>query len=419
MRMAVAASVLMGMVAFNHYVGRNRVLVYNGLAVPVQVSVGNQTVSVSPLKHQSVWPPHLLPARITTQTADGRPIESFVMYREYPIATYIYNVGAAQPLVRRIQTYGNAQEEVPLFYVAHRTLPVSAQHVLEAPPSTISSENGGGTRSVVESLAYLPPHQQASFLDDPVLWQKIVALHARLDDAQARYTGDWMKSSLDLGIAEEILAERLAHDPMDFIALRQQQNRAFKDGDDKRLKELEQLFQGHPDSDAAVFLSLRQMPPGRKRNEKTLATQKRFQDSHLLTSAMMRVQIQQELFVAAEQTLRRLMMSKKISSDRAALELLRLSRLQNADVPINPQQQARTYDSFPVASMYQQGQADPATFGVFWVYMDAGNFEKAAKWLQENEASENAIPWKWIALALCVPDNDEIVQHALNLQPSD
>ncbi|MEL7266465.1 MAG: hypothetical protein AAFP69_16870, partial [Planctomycetota bacterium] len=249
--------------------------------------------------------------------------------------------------------------------------------------------------------------------------RKIVALHARLDDAQARYTGDWMKSSLDLGIAEEILAERLAHDPMDFIALRQQQNRAFKDGDDKRLKELEQLFQGHPDSDAAVFLSLRQMPPGRKRNEKTLATQKRFQDSHLLTSAMMRVQIQQELFVAAEQTLRRLMMSKKISSDRAALELLRLSRLQNADVPINPQQQARTYDSFPVASMYQQGQADPATFGVFWVYMDAGNFEKAAKWLQENEASENAIPWKWIALALCVPDNDEIVQHALNLQPSD
>lgn len=220
-RLLVAGGIVAAVLGLGGTVGSASVTVYNGLARPVSVTIGDgEPLHVGPFGSGSREVEADRTLKIETRTAQGQLIERFDAEVRGSFAQFIYNVAGAAPLVEWTAAYGNATPQPERLLGAPRWTSSSAGTLFNEPPKSISTKSGGGTREVLSGLGKEPPRQQLGMLKNEADQQRVVITRARWDALDSPYAGHWLAAAQATPDYPKILAARLAEAPDDIVLLR-------------------------------------------------------------------------------------------------------------------------------------------------------------------------------------------------------
>ena len=230
-RLVVAGGIVGTVLTVGANIGSADLVIYDALAIPVKVQVGDQHFDVAPGApvRVTVEPESTLP--IVTTTRDGRVVERFDAKVEGAFGTQVYNVAGASPLVRWTATYGPASPEAPRTLGAPRLIAVSVDHVFEEPPHSVETKhNEGAVRHVLQGFAGRPAEELLGVLrDDPKELRRVALVHARWDPDTGGNIENWFAPALNDPGASVVVAGRLLQSP-DSVALRRVEQYAASAG---------------------------------------------------------------------------------------------------------------------------------------------------------------------------------------------
>ncbi|MBY0574171.1 MAG: M48 family metalloprotease [Undibacterium sp.] len=229
-RFGVASGIVVAVLGFGAFVGGVDVTVYNGLARTVRVNIAGKTLQLAPFASGdlTVDPTQLL--RIETKTAEGVLIETFASNAEGAFSHFVYNVGAASPLIEWTHPYGNASPRPDRMLGAPRWISSNVDVFFADPPKSISSKTGGGTRDILTGFGNAPAGQQLAMLSDPKEKQQAIRLHARWDDTSVPETLSWLTVAQEDKDFSGLIQARLKEAPEDVVLRRTEQDMVGRDG---------------------------------------------------------------------------------------------------------------------------------------------------------------------------------------------
>ncbi|MCA9609353.1 MAG: M48 family metalloprotease, partial [Myxococcales bacterium] len=220
LRLVVASAVLVPALALGSMaLGDSTVHVYNGLAIPVEVSIGDREIRVGARDSVEVSIPSTDDVRITTRTSDGREVESFDAEVEHGWAHYAYNVAGAAPLVTWQAMYdvagGGNSEETSIG--APRWLQTDADAIFRDPPSSVSvsSRSSRATRDVLTGVGDVPASVALGYVEDEAQRRAMIRAHLRFDPSSDRHLAEWVESLGGDPELAELVAERATASPND------------------------------------------------------------------------------------------------------------------------------------------------------------------------------------------------------------
>lgn len=197
LRLAVAGGVLAPAVLVATTLGSATVVVYDGLALPVRVLVGEESFDVGPgvWREVSVAPSEAL--TIAAATADGREIEAFTVTAEELTGRYVYNVGQGAVLASIAVPYGDIAAREPQLLGAPRWGHHRADYFFAEPPASIESRRPEVRERILAvdltppELAGLVPEEEAAGL---------VGAHLAWDPVTSEGFEEWLRVGQVLGL---------------------------------------------------------------------------------------------------------------------------------------------------------------------------------------------------------------------------
>lgn len=257
-RLAVASGLLLPAMLFTGSAGEATVTIYNGLGIPVEVSIDGESELVSPHGVASLDIATNARAQVVARTAQGREIERFEADTDNPWGEYVYNVASASPLVLWTATYGSAAErpERPIGTLRWHRSTVDA--IFTDPPHSVSlpRHSSGTTRDALAGLAGAAPGAQAGACPDSAERQALIATHLRWDPSDDPMLGEWMELLEDGASLGTIARERLEAEPGCVIWLRLEQD-AAGDARAEVCARHRELAAAHPRSPDYAYLAAR------------------------------------------------------------------------------------------------------------------------------------------------------------------
>jgi len=267
-RAGVAASVIFLAIFMSMSVGRNKIVIYNGLPIDVKVRLDDHEVLV-PYEERYETEVGSGSVDIQTTTTDGEPIESFTAEMPNSSKNYVYNVANAGVMYTYSVTYGtsalygiNSSNDFSMLGNPRWT-EITADYYFREPPETIRMKSGSSaTRSVLGVFKGHPTEMAAALQaeGDLAAFVKSHAIHQKEDSP---YILSW------LGLAgvfspdfKEIIQKRLDKNPLELVSLRAEQD--FSTGDEKKKvcdKHI-RLAASNPDNVNLQYLKCRCMPDG-------------------------------------------------------------------------------------------------------------------------------------------------------------
>ena len=227
-RLTVACGIIVAVLSVGTTVGATLVNIYNGLGQPVTVSIGDDSIHLAPFSHARTTLSDVLGTEekytVRTVTDAGNLIEQFDVAIPAGSDESIYNVAGASALVEWTASYGSATELPERMVGPVRWTTTNASFIFEAPPETISTNNGSGTRNVISAFGHDNPAALLAMLKDEQQRAKVIATHARWDPSDARHTGYWLGLASRGDSFEEIIRTRLELHPDDVLTLRAEQD---------------------------------------------------------------------------------------------------------------------------------------------------------------------------------------------------
>lgn len=193
----VAASALLAPALFVTGAASTTTLtVYNGLGVPVVVSIDGDEARIAPRSFDTLDVSAHDHAAVVARTMEGEEIERFEADLDDAWAHPVYNVASAAALVEWTAVYGprSAPPDRPLG--APRFFTTNADAIFVDPPESISSSRGssGGTRLVLAAVVDLPPPMQRQLVQRPAERAALAGAHARFDASTDPDVLTWMGS---------------------------------------------------------------------------------------------------------------------------------------------------------------------------------------------------------------------------------
>jgi hypothetical protein len=164
--------------------------------------------------------------QVESRTPKGALIESFEADAKGSFGTYVYNVASAAPLVEWTAVYGRTQNIPERMLGTPRWSSTGAEHVFEEPPKTISTKGGGGTRTVLQGLADMPPDRQLDALANDAQRRQLIATHLRWDASGSGAVVPWLGMVGDNAQLLALVRERLKAAPDEVASLRAEQDGA-------------------------------------------------------------------------------------------------------------------------------------------------------------------------------------------------
>ena len=226
-RFAVAAGIVVAVLGFGRLVNTATVTVYNGLALPVDVQLGDRHLTLRARSAQSLAVRPHGTLVVETRAARGPVIERFAVPIPGSLGHYVYDVGGATPLMEWTALYGPGQPAVPPRVLGNpRWSKTSADVTFEDPPERIETSGGGDTRLVLSALDGVAPDRQLDVLETDSDRVRLVNAHVRWDLTTSRDILYWLGAGARMTDIHSILAERLADAPDDVVLLRARQDAA-------------------------------------------------------------------------------------------------------------------------------------------------------------------------------------------------
>jgi Zn-dependent protease with chaperone function len=225
-RLTVACGIIAAVLSVGTSVGVTHVNVYNGLARPVNVTIGEAHVRLPAFSHAKLTVVNDEDYPVRTLTDSGELIEQFDTTIPIGSADGIYNVAGASMLVEWTQVYGSAAERPERIVGPQRWTTSGADYIFEQPPNSISSSSrsGGGTRAVMEAFGHANPQAVIASIEDEQQRAQLIRTHARWDPSDGRNTGYWLALASGAAGFDEIVRARLKADPEDVLTLRAEQD---------------------------------------------------------------------------------------------------------------------------------------------------------------------------------------------------
>jgi Zn-dependent protease with chaperone function len=226
-RFAVAAGIVGAVLGLGRSVGTATITIYNGLARPVVVSVGDRHVGVRPLGWNAIDVPAGRAFHVEARTAQGQVVDTLDAEVPGSFAQFVYNVAGVGPLLEWTAVYGDVSPRPSRALGVPHWTRTAADVLFEDPPQSISTEGGGGTRLVLSGLADQGPGQQLSVLANAADRARVMRAHARWDATTSRSIISWMAfAATELPDYHAIVAARVAETPDDVLLLRLEQDAA-------------------------------------------------------------------------------------------------------------------------------------------------------------------------------------------------
>jgi hypothetical protein len=194
MRLSVAAAII-GIGVWTAWgAGHTSVTIYNGLGLPVQVSMGKVAATIGAFGHARVEISDNKTLHVRATTMDGREIDSFDATVTGRGAHDVYNVAAAGVFVEWTAVYGNVGKVPPRPLGAPHWINSQVNDEFSEPPASISTKSGGGRRSVLTGLSGEDPDRVLGALGtDRAAMVRIIRLHAYWDPPTAKFSEKWAK----------------------------------------------------------------------------------------------------------------------------------------------------------------------------------------------------------------------------------
>ncbi len=272
-RFAAAAAILAGPLWYTMQVGDTKVLVFNGLNIPVQVDIAGSVSEVLPGRHHQKRVVADF-VEVRTTTADGEVIETFEVDASNTWATYVYNVAQGSPLVEWTASYGYAAEVPPRMLSAPRWFASTANYNFSEPPN--ESEDGNKLE-VLAALNEESPRVQVAQVD-PEDVAPLVTAHLRWDDANDSEFFEWAEAAFALDLLGGIVDDRLDAEPENLGLLRLGIGLASMTETQGPLCERAQaMLERRSDDPDVLHLAHSCLPPDERRRA-SLAAHERFPD---------------------------------------------------------------------------------------------------------------------------------------------
>lgn len=271
-RLIVAGGIVAGVLGFGAVVGHATVTIYNGLSRPVMVTMGDAPavrVEAHGTREQALAGNDAV--KIVTRTLTGQLIEQFDSEAHGSFGEFVYNVAGASPMVEWTATYGNAAQRPERMLGTARFFANAADVRFEQPPTSVSTKGGGATRDVLSGMGNEGPLQQLGALDTDAERARLIATHARWDDLDTPYTGQWLTMAQTVPDAKTVLSQRLVDSPDHVLLLRLEQDAADEAGRAAVCERHRQRAAAAPANEGFAYVATRCLPDGAAKDEAFLA----------------------------------------------------------------------------------------------------------------------------------------------------
>ena len=283
-RLAVAAGVLGPALFLSAHTGEATVAVYNGLGVPVEVTLDELTREVP--AHGAVRLSHH-PGRVhvVTRTLDGEEIEAFDEQIPGSQNAIIYNVAQASALVEWTAVYGAWAERPPRWLGAPRWKVSSADLLFEPAPKSISSKGDGGSRDVLDAVPFDAVQSHLAHTPDPEERGRLLAAHVRWDPLDQAEILSWLYLASLLPDGAALVSGRAQAHPDDVVLRRAEMDLASPVARSELCAQHTARAQAAPQDAAAAYLAARCLPEGTAQDDAFIAAAARSPDYPWLRDA--------------------------------------------------------------------------------------------------------------------------------------
>jgi Zn-dependent protease with chaperone function len=417
-RASAAAAIVVGVLAFGMLTGTATVSLYNGLAIPVRVTIDGNTVALEPLQSATIDVEPGSAHKVATHTADGELIESFDSERMTGRSHFTYNVAGATPMVQWSAVYGGATADPERQLGAQRWAATSADFVLKEPPESIQTQkhSNGGKRSVVTAVGEFSPQRQVGMVDDEGERVAMILAHARWDAPESRHLTTWLAMiSENPQTLQGIIEERLKRHPEDVATLRMEQQVSLSQGSTAACERHKQLASGDPASASFAYLAIRCMDDTPEQDEAFLAGHRRWPDNPWFTLASGYVLAQRMDWAGANEVWSQAA-SVPQTAEFTALELARVRRMLGAS---NGALAKLARESAVLANMLalESNEADGTPYEAYY-QLDQGEYQRALSLAETNAellprivrlvAASDGAQGDWVKQAMALPEEQGI-----------
>lgn len=292
-RVAVAASIVAGVLWAGGAVGMAEVVAYNGLQQTVTVAIDGQSATIPANERHVFRLSERSTHHVETCTANGAAIERFDAPSGGHGGQFAYNVAGAALLLNWRASYGSASEDTTRSLSTTRWQRTQAQDIFSEPPQKVSGK-GGQYRDVLTAVSGRSPHELLGELG-PERDLALITAHARWDAADSAYLEQWMEQlrSAAPQALPAILTERLQRNRQDVVALRMQQDIATPEQRAQVCGQQTTAAQAHPDAPALQYAAIRCRSDTPERDQAFVAAQARWPNDPWLQRAAAAVQVGQ------------------------------------------------------------------------------------------------------------------------------
>ncbi|UJR78446.1 M48 family metallopeptidase [Sandaracinus amylolyticus] len=214
-RFAVASALLLPALLIGGRIGGSTVHVFNGLPIPVVVSIDGDEVDVGAHGAATIDHDASDHAHVITTTRDGRVVEDFEASVGGGFADYAYNVAHATVLVQWTAVYGPGAPPPERVLGAPRWRVADEDAVFEAPPTSVSvsSHSSSARRTVLEAVVSAPPGTQLSALTSDEERLAMMRAHVLFDPIESASIGEWVAFASQMPAMLPVLRERAQLEP--------------------------------------------------------------------------------------------------------------------------------------------------------------------------------------------------------------
>jgi Zn-dependent protease with chaperone function len=344
-RLAVAGGIVVSVLGMGMALGTSAVMVYNGLGVPVRVTIDGNAKLLEPGQHTKVEASLDAQHAVEARLADGRVLETF---RPYDGAHQsVYNIAGGAVLASYVVHYGGPGDEQSTVLGAPRWIDTDADVLFEEPPQTVSSKEKKW-RKVLVAAPGLSPDALPGLVKDDAQRAAMTQAHARWDDITLPTTYEWLIAAHGSG-AGDVLAQRLKESPENVQLRRVEQSVA--DESPEICAAARARAQARPDDGDRLYLALRCGQSASR--EEIAAAQARFPGNAWLGYLQARTLLDNGAWNDALEPLRKVQGKLPYENADMEVQLERLQRLLDGEIKARP-----TRAGSKLASMVQVERAD-------------------------------------------------------------
>ena len=414
-RVAVAAGIVATVLGFGGTFGNASLTIYNGLAIPVIVTIGEDEVPLGPLASRTQLIATAGVHHIEARTREGKVIEAFDPEVPGSFARFVYNVAGATPMVEWTAVYGNSEPEPENMVGAKRWSRTSADILFAEPPDSIGvGRSGGARRRVLTGVGDFDPTRQLAMVADSAEAQQVIAAHARWDAMSSPNIIHWLGLALDVSPDREILAARLAEEPDNVILLRFERDAVTGAARDSVCARHRAMALASPDEGDLHYVAARCIADDDERARSFLDGYVRWPDNGWLAYGAglshARVARWDEALAALEASRRMV----RALSGRVAVDLARIHRLVGSDSSV-VSKLARGSDLLEYFMALETGEGMDSIAELGYSALRDGNLDQALKLAHQDSVIEARV----LRLAAASDGaSQELQARALALDPS-